>query len=161
MYSGKVSNWKQVGGSDARIILLSREKNSGTHVFFLEHVVREGKKSDIQFAPNVQMQASSSTLAQQVANTPNAIGYVGLGYAEAAKVKEVAVATKDGGPFVAPSQETVLDKSYPISRPLYFYTNGEPTGEARAFVDFVLGAEGQKIVSDLEFVPVSGAAAKS
>jgi phosphate transport system substrate-binding protein len=155
IYTGKVTNWKQLGGPDKRIAVLSREKNSGTHVFFLEHVVRMGKKDNsIQYAPSTQMQPSSSALVQQVATTPNAIGYVGLGYAAGAKVKEVGIAAKPGDKPVVPSQKSVLDKSYPISRPLYFYTDGPPTGKVKEFVDFVLSPEGQKIVSRMEFVPV-------
>lgn len=155
IYTGTVTNWKQVGGRDERIAVLSREKNSGTHLFFLEHVVRMGRKDDsIQFAPSAQMQPSSSALVQQVASTRNAIGYVGLGYAAAAKVRELGIAVKPGDKPVTPSQQSVLDKSYPISRPLYFYTDGPPAGKVKEFVDFVLSPEGQEIVAKMEFVPV-------
>lgn len=160
IFTGKVMNWKQVGGPDLPIVLISREKNSGTHVFFLEHVLRQGKsKGPEQYAPSTKMQTSSNTVVEQVGQTRGAIGYVGLGYtANAPNVMEVAVAASPAGPFVLPSVETVLNKTYPIARPLYFYTNGEPRGTAKTFIDFVLGPRGQQIVEQLEFVPLRKAA---
>lgn len=155
IYTGKVTNWKDVGGPDLKIVVSSREKNSGTHDFFLEHVVREGKSDDPrQFAGFAQFQPSSQAIVSQVMNTQAAIGYVGLGYAEGADVKEIAVATDAGGNYVLPSMETVLDKTYPIARPLYFYVNGEPTGTVKEFIDYALSPEGQQIVEKMEFVPV-------
>ena len=153
IFTGKIRNWKEVGGKDLAILVLSRERNSGTHVFFLEHVLRHGKaKGPEEFATSALMMPSSQAIVQEVKSSEAAIGYVGLGYAgREEKVLEVAKAPE--GPFTAPSIETVQDKSYPIARALYFLTRGQPAGAAKDFIDFVLSAEGQEIVRTLDFVP--------
>lgn len=154
IFIGEITNWKQVGGNDARIVLLSRESNSGTHVYFKEHVLWRGKsKSDEEFAPNALLMPSSQAIADEVATNPNAVGYYGLGYVSP-RQKALAIAPKDGAAAVNPSIETVKSGEYPISRPLFMYTRGEPTGVVKAFIDFVLGPEGQQIVKDLDFVPI-------
>jgi phosphate transport system substrate-binding protein len=154
IYTGKVKNWKEVGGEDLKIVALSRERNSGTHVFFLEHVVKMGDhKNKNEFAPSILMMPSSQAIIEEVNSNPSAIGYVGLGYLTA-KEKALAVANANGGSYVMPSIKSVLSKQYPISRSLLFYTNGEPSGEVKSFVDYVLSHEGQKVVLKMDFVPV-------
>lgn len=154
IYTGQTKNWKEVGGQDLKIVALSRERNSGTHVFFLEHVVKMGdKKNENEFAPSILMMPSSQAIIEEVNSNSSAIGYVGLGYLTA-KEKALAVANDARSPFVVPSVKSVLSKQYPISRSLLFYTNGEPSGEVKSFVDYVLSPEGQKIVLKMDFVPI-------
>ena len=154
IYIGKIKNWKEVGGEDKKIVALSRERNSGTHVFFVEHVVKmNNKKNPNEFAAGVLMMPSSQAIIDEVATNNAAIGYVGLGYLTK-KEKALAIAKDASSPYVIPSVATVLSGAYPIARSLLFYTNGEPTGNIKEFVDFVLSPEGQKIVLKMDFVPV-------
>lgn len=155
IYTGKITNWREVGGDDRPIVLLSRETNSGTHVYFLEEVVRRGEKDDASlFSPDTLLLPSSEGITAEVRQNPNAIGYDGLGYVTP-DVKVLAVAADDAGPFVLPSAESVTQKQYPIARDLYVYTAGEPTGAVRAYIDWILSAEAQTIVTELGFVPVA------
>jgi len=144
IYRGEVTNWKDVGGKDAQIVLLSRDSSSGTYEYFKEEVVGKDK----EYAKTAKLLASTQAIIDETKNNPNAIGYVGLGYVTA-DVKVVAV---DG---VAASAESALDGSYALSRGLYLYSNGEPTGVMKAYVDYILSAEGQKVVTDQGFVPVT------
>ncbi len=154
IYGGQIINWRDVGGEDRPIVLLSRETNSGTHVYFLENVVRLGKKDDkTLFSPDTLLLPSSEGISAEVRQNPNAIGYDGLGYVTA-DMKTVAVAKEEGGAYVLPTIATVNDKSYPIARDLYMYTRGQPTGVVRNYLDWLLSAEAQKIVAELGFVPV-------
>jgi phosphate transport system substrate-binding protein len=154
IFSDKITNWKQVGGPDKKIVALSRDRNSGTHVFFLEHVVKLGdKKSKSEFAPGTLMMPSSQAIVEEVSANPSAIGYIGLGYLTS-KEKALAVAGKGSSNYVKPSIQTVLSGQYPIARSLYFYTNGEPAGNTKAFIDFVMSQKGQQIVRKMDFVPV-------
>jgi phosphate transport system substrate-binding protein len=153
IYTGKITNWRQVGGEDRPIVLLSRESNSGTYVYFLENVIRLGDKdSNLLFSPDTLLMPSSEGISTEVRQNPNAIGYDGLGYVTPDQ-KMVAVAVDASGPYVLPSVETVNDGSYPISRPLYMYTAGEPTGEIKAYLDWIL-SDGQALVPKLGFVPL-------
>jgi phosphate transport system substrate-binding protein len=152
MYVGKITNWQQVGGEDHPVVLLSRESNSGTYVYFLENVVRLGEDSDLLFSPDTLLMPSSEGISAEIRQNPNAIGYDGLGYVTPDQ-KMVAVGTQAGGPYVLPSIATVNDGSYPISRPLYVYTAGQPSGEIEAYLDWVRG-EGQSLVPKLGFVPL-------
>ena len=154
IYTGKIKNWKEVGGQDEKIVALSRDRNSGTHVFFLEHVVKLGDaKNANEFAATVLMMPSSQAIVDEVVANPSAIGYVGLGYLTN-KEKALAVAKDRTASYVLPSVATVTNGRYPISRSLLFYTNGEPSGEVKSFVDYVLSPEGQKVVLKMDFVPV-------
>jgi phosphate transport system substrate-binding protein len=154
IYTRQLTNWTQVGGEDRPIVLLSRESNSGTYVYFLENVVRLGdKKSTLLFSPDTLLMPSSEGISAEVRRNPNAIGYDGLGYVTHDQ-KVVAVARSPSDPYVLPSIETVNDTSYPISRPLYMYTAGEPTGDLKTYLDWIL-VEGQTQVSQLGFVPLS------
>jgi len=155
IFSGKLSNWKEVGGADERIVVLSREVNSGTHVYFKEHVLRKGdKKSKEEFSSGALMLSSSQAIADEVAGNSAAIGYYGMGYISD-KHKPVSIAKDADSPYVAPTIENVIDGSYPISRPLLMYTNGPPQGLIKKFIDFALSEEGQEIVRATDFVPVS------
>ena len=155
MYSGKINNWQEVGGEDRPIVRLSRETNSGTHVYFLETVLRLGLKEDkTLFSTDTLLLPSSEGIIAEVRQNPNAIGYDGLGYVPD-DLKMIAIASETGGVYVLPSISTVNDKSYPIARDLYMYTNGEPTGIIKDYLDWILSAEAQQIVADLGFVPVN------
>ncbi len=160
IYTGKITNWKEAGGPDRKIVPLSRDKNSGTHVFFLEHVVRQGNaKGTEQFAPSILMLSSSQAIAQEVAQNQDAIGYVGLGYVRAGQHQAVAVAPKAGAEFVTPTRETVTSGKYPVARPLYIYTTKSPSATVQAFVEFARSPRGQEIVATQEFVPLPAAGA--
>ncbi len=157
IFSGKITNWQEVGGEDRPIVLLSRESNSGTHVFFLEEVVRQGRADDeTLFSPDTLLMPSSEGISAEVRHNPNAIGYDGLGYVTADQ-KVVAVAPAVGQPYVLPAIDTVKDGSYPIARDLFIYTIGEPQGAILAYLDWIMGPEGQAIVKELGFVPLQGA----
>jgi phosphate transport system substrate-binding protein len=155
MYTGRITNWAEVGGNDAPIVLLSRETNSGTHVYFLEEVVRQGnsENSDI-FAAHTLLMPSSVGITSEIRRNPNAIGYDGLGYVDAAHEKLVAIAVSSAGPFVMPSVATAASGDYPLARDLYMYTDGEPTGAVGDFMAWLSGEEGQAIVANLGFVPL-------
>jgi phosphate transport system substrate-binding protein len=154
IYSGKISNWKELGGEDRPIVRLSRESNSGTHVYFLEQVVRLGdKENKTLFSANTLLLPSSEVIVNEVRQNPNAIGYDGLGYIPD-DLKIIGVAKNPGDPYVLPSIETVNDKSYPIARDLYMYTPGEPVGAVQAYLEWILDDEAQAIVAAQGFVPV-------
>jgi phosphate transport system substrate-binding protein len=154
IFTGKITNWNEVGGNDQKILVLSRDRNSGTHMYFLEHVLRKGKeKGPEQFAPSTLMLPSSEAIISETAQSVSAIGYDGLGYVTP-KVKTIAVAAKQGDDFILPSKQTAMDKTYPITRYLYMYTAFKPQGDIKAFLDFVTSEQGQKIVDELGFVPL-------
>lgn len=140
IYTGRISNWSQLGGSNEKIVVISRDTSSGTFEAFMT-LVLEGQK----VRPDALMQASNQAVASTVSRTPGAIGYVGLGYLSS----EIKALEIDG---VMPSKETVLGGKYPISRPLFMYTDNTPSGRIRDFIDFVKSAEGQKIVNEQGFV---------
>lgn len=155
IFTGRVTNWKELGGKDLPILVLSRERNSGTHVFFLEHVLRKGDaKGPEEFATTALMMPSSQAIIQEVQANEAAISYVGLGYVDP-QIKVIPVSKDETAAPVVPDLATVQDSSYPISRPLLFLTKGEPQGTLKAFIDFVLGAKGQEIVESMDFVPLS------
>ena len=154
IYSGKFNNWQEVGGEDRPIVRLSRETNSGTHVYFLETVLRLGdSENKTFFSTDTLLLPSSEGIIAEVRQNPNAIGYDGLGYVPD-DLKTIAIAKEDGGSYVLPSIPTVNDKSYPIARDLYMYTNGEATGVIKEYLDWILSSEAQQIVAELGFVPV-------
>jgi phosphate transport system substrate-binding protein len=154
IFSGKIKNWKELGGRDAKIVLLSREVNSGTHVYFKEHVLRHGKSDGKEeFAAEALLLSSSQAIADEVSQNLDAIGYYGMGYITA-KEKAIHVAKDKNSPAIPPTTENVMDGAYPISRPLLMYTKGEPTGLAKAFLEYVLSPAGQQVVKKLDFVPV-------
>ena len=142
IYTGKITNWSSLGGANQKIVVISRDSSSGTFEAFEELALNKQKvRRDALSA------ASNQAIAKIVAQTPGAIGYVGLGYLTP-KVKALPI---DGQ---ACNRATVLSKRYPLSRPLYFYTNGKPSGDAKRFIDFVLSSEGQKLVNEEGYVSV-------
>ena len=154
IFTGKIKNWKEVGGKDAQIVVLSREVNSGTHVYFKEHVLRKGDaKSTVEFTPDALLMSSSQAIVDEIAQNDVAIGYYGMGYVNNTQ-KALAVSKDAAGPFIAPTIENVMQNKYYISRPLLMYTNGQPQGAVKGFMDFALSPEGQKIVKETDFVPV-------
>jgi phosphate transport system substrate-binding protein len=149
IYTGKVTNWKEVGGEDLNIVIYSRESSSGTFEFFKEHVMN--KKN---FAPTAMLMPATGAIVQSVSQTKGAIGYVGLAYLETT-VKALKVSYDKGQTYVAPSVETAMNKTYPISRPLYYYYLNTIETAVKPFVDFILSADGQKIVREIGYVPIN------
>ncbi|MCX5750421.1 MAG: phosphate ABC transporter substrate-binding protein [Candidatus Saganbacteria bacterium] len=153
IFRGEAKNWKEFGGNNIRIVVLSRERNSGTHVFFLERIVKLGKKKDpAEFGNTVLMMPSSQAIVEEIRQNPGAIGYYGLGYLTD-KEKALKIAKNEKSLYIGPTVKTISDSIYPISRPLYFYTNGAPSENIKKFIAFALGPEGQKIVLEMGFVP--------
>ncbi len=156
IFTGVIHNWKEVGGKDAQMILLSREVNSGTHVYFKEHVLGSLKDGGPkEFTPEALLLPSSQAIADEVAENLAAIGYYGMGYLNPRNAV-VAVARTAADPYVTPSEEAVRSGSYPISRPLFFYSRGMPQGAVKAFLEFVMSPEGQAVVRKVDFVPMKG-----
>ena len=154
IYSGKIDNWSEVGGEDRPIVRLSRETNSGTHVYFLEEVIRLGQKDNTTlFSRDTLLLPSSEGIGAEIRQNPNAIGYDGLGYVTE-EMKVIGVAPTAGDDFIFPSQETVNSGAYPIARDLYMYTNGQPQGIIAEYLAWILTPEAQEIVSELGFVPI-------
>lgn len=151
IYTGAYATWDQVGGTSAPIIVISRESSSGTYLFFLEHVLnKEDYTQDALLLP------ATSAVIQSVADSPNAVGYVGLGYAEeaAGKVKLVSIKAGPSASAVLPSTETVLSGEYAIARPLNLVTSGEPDGPVKSFLEYCISPDGQAIVSETGYVKV-------
>jgi phosphate transport system substrate-binding protein len=159
IYSGKYTNWSQLGGEDRPIVRVSRETNSGTHVYFLEQVLRLGEKDNkTLFATDTLLLPSSQGITSEVSLNPNAIGYDGLGYVTP-EVKVIAVANDELSAYVLPSAETVNAGEYPIARDLYVYTDGQPTPLIQQYLDWIRSPAGQEIVLVNGFVPISVEAA--
>ncbi|MCU0651432.1 MAG: phosphate ABC transporter substrate-binding protein [Candidatus Omnitrophica bacterium] len=155
IFSGKISNWKEVGGEDKPIVILSREVNSGTHVYFKEHILRNNDPaSKEEFAPGALMLSSSQAIADEVAGNPSAIGYYGMGYISP-KQKAIAVAKDAKSEYVDPKIDNVIKGKYPISRPLFLYSNGSPEGLTKKFEEYCFSKEGQEIVLITDFVPIT------
>jgi phosphate transport system substrate-binding protein len=147
IFAGKVTNWKDIGGPDARIIVYSRENSSGTYVFFKEHVL-EGR----DFSPRAQTMPGTASVVNAVSKEKFGIGYGGAAYAKGIKILKVK---KDGGsPAIMPDLKTVTDGSYALARPLFFYLKSAPSGDIKNFVDFVLSADGQSVATKVGYYPV-------
>jgi phosphate transport system substrate-binding protein len=157
IYTNQITNWKEVGGNDAPIVVLSRDNNSGTFAYFLEDVVQmpglPTADKTLQYGGKVLMLPSTEEGISQVASNAKAIFYAGLGYVNSS-VKTVAVKKTASDTAVKPSVATALDGTYPISRPLFYYTNGAPTGVIKAYIEYCLSAEGQEEVLAAGFVPL-------
>jgi phosphate transport system substrate-binding protein len=155
IYSGQINNWSELGGEDRPIVRLSRETNSGTHVYFLETVLRRGDtNSTLLFSTDTLLLPSSEGIIKEVSQNPNCIGYDGLGYVTE-EVKVIGVSLEAGGDYVYPSLETVNSGKYPIARDLYMYTNGQPQGILAVYLDWIFSPEARQIVADLGFVPIN------
>lgn len=157
IYTGRITNWSQLGGTHAPIVALARDTNSGTHVYFKEAIVQmDGlltKDTSLEYGGSVQLLPSTTTGVTQVAQNPNAIFYIGLGYMEAG-VKPVGIKKTVADGAVLPSLETALDNTYPIARGLFYYTDGVPAGLIKEFTDFALSSRGQALVEQAGFVPL-------
>ncbi|WP_395050874.1 phosphate ABC transporter substrate-binding protein [Flavobacterium sp.] len=146
IFAGKITNWKEVGGVDAGIRLYGRESSSGTFGFFKDNVV----KTD--YSPSCQTLPGTAAIVNAVKKDKYAIGYGGAAYAEG--VKDCAVKKDDKSPAVLPTAATIKNHTYPITRYLYMYLKSKPTGEIKAFVDWILSPEGQKLVVETGYFPV-------
>ncbi len=146
IFSGKITNWKDVGGDDAKIQLYGRESSSGTFEFFKEHVV----KTD--FSPTCQTLPGTAAIVNAVKKDKYSVGYGGAAYAEGVKDCKVKKNAKSKG--VLPTEATIKNKTYPISRYLYMYLKSKPTGQTKTFIDWILSKEGQSIIADVGYFPV-------
>lgn len=148
IFTGKVKNWKEVGGDDLTITVYSRETSSGTYEFFKEHVM-----NNKNYASSVLNMPATGAIIQSISQTKGAIGYVGFAYLEK-EVKALKVSYDKGKTYTAPSMETAKDKTYPIIRPLYYYYVATVEKAVKPFIDYVLSAEGQKTVETVGYVPL-------
>lgn len=147
IYTGKITNWKQIGGPDAKIIVYGRENNSGTYVYFRDFVL-QGK----DYASSMQSMPGTAGVVNAIANDRLGIGYGGAAYAKGIKVLKVK---KDAAsPAVAPNEATIKDNSYPITRYLYMYVRNRPTGAVKGYIDWILSPEGQALVAKVGYYPV-------
>jgi phosphate transport system substrate-binding protein len=143
IYKGEIKNWKEIGGPDRKVVVISRDTSSGTYEVWESKVMKKDR-----VYPGALLQASNGAIVQAVAKNKNAIGYIGLGYMN----KDVKALSVDR---VVGSAETTLNGTYPISRPLYMFTPGWPTGDTLNFINYVLHPQkGQKYVSDAGYVPL-------
>jgi phosphate transport system substrate-binding protein len=158
IFTGKSTNWKEFGGKDIPIVTLSREVNSGTHVYFKEKVIQLGDKTSSQeFLPQTLLLSSSQAIVEEVVTNEAAIGYLGMGYiSDRTKI----ILLGENGRFYSPNTETVHSNQYPLSRPLYFYTDGEPKGSVKLFIDFALSPAGQQQFRETGFVPLGAVSAE-
>ncbi len=158
IFTAEATNWNQFGGKNLPIVTLSREVSSGTHIYFKEEVVQLGKKdSTEEFSRETLLLTSSQAIVEEVASTEGAVGYLGMGYLSD-RTKPVLIAK--GGEFYPPDIDNVIKKTYPLSRPLFVYTDGEPQGIDRLFIDFILSPIGQKQFVETGFVPVGATVAQ-
>ncbi|HLP42936.1 MAG TPA: phosphate ABC transporter substrate-binding protein, partial [Fibrobacteria bacterium] len=147
IYTGKIKNWKDVGGPDAGIILYGRENNSGTYVYFRDNVL--GGKD---FAPAMQSMPGTAAVVNAVSKDPNGIGFGGAAYGKGIKYAKIK---KDAGtPGVEPTEANIKSGAYPITRYLYFYLRSRPTGDVKKFVDFALSDAGQTVVTKVGYFPI-------
>lgn len=147
IYTGSITNWKQVGGNDKDIILYGRENNSGTYVFFKDNVL-----GGADFANNTQTLPGTAAVVNAVKKDPNGIGYGGAGYAKG--IKECAVRKTNSSKAYLPTPANVASGAYPVTRFLYFYLREKPSGDMKEFLKWVVGDEGQKIVTNEGFFPI-------
>ncbi len=147
IFRAEITNWRDVGGADAPIVLYGRENSSGTYVYFKENVLANG-----DFAATYQALPGTAAVINAVVKDPAGIGYGGVGYAK--EVKTIAISKDAASTPIVPSMDNVLNKTYPLSRELFWYTAGTPSGTTKEIVDWVLGAEGQKIVLEVGYYPL-------
>jgi phosphate transport system substrate-binding protein len=147
IFKGEVKNWKEVGGSDSPIGIYSRESSSGTYEFMKEHVLKNA-----DYASSAKYSSGNSAIVESISQDKTGIGYVGVAYAKQRADVKILKISKDSSSFAYfPTKETVKSGEYPIARSLNFYTDGEPSGEVKAFIDFVLGSEGKAIVAEMGY----------
>ncbi|AFV23686.1 phosphate-binding protein [Methanolobus psychrophilus R15] len=145
IYDGNISNWKDVGGEDRAIAVITRDSSSGTYEYFKEEIL-----VDREYRPDALAQPATGGIVQEVSRNKGAIGYIGFAYLDDSTK---AMALDGGEGFVEATEENILSGEYPLSRPLYYYTNGEPQGAVKEFVDFVMSPTGQAIVSEVGYFP--------
>ncbi|MCW8804783.1 MAG: PstS family phosphate ABC transporter substrate-binding protein [Ignavibacteriaceae bacterium] len=162
IFSGKITNWKQLGGPDMIITLYGRENSSGTYEFFKEHVLGKNESGrQVDYSPATQVLQGTAALGEAVARDVKGIGYGGVGYfAERNDVKILHIRKDKDSPAITPSEngkvnyEAIWNGDYSISRYLYCFTNGDATGELKNYIDFILSSEGQKLVESMEYIPL-------
>jgi len=162
IFSGKLTNWKQLGGADLEITLYGRENSSGTYEFFKKNVLgKDENGKQIDYAVSTQVLQGTAALGGAVARDTKGIGYGGVGYfAERDDVKIIHLRKDENAPAISPAEngkvnyEAIWSGDYSISRYLYCFTNGEATGKLKNFMDFILSAEGQKVVESMEYIPL-------
>jgi phosphate transport system substrate-binding protein len=147
IFTGRITNWHEVGGGDKRIVPYSRDNSSGTYAFFKEHVL-----GNEDFASEVQTLPGTAAIVNAVSKDPASIGYGGIAYASG--IRAVSVRRDENGNPVAPSLATVQSGQYALSRNLFFYTVGDPPGDVKAFIDWVLSPEGQKVCEAVGYYPI-------
>jgi phosphate transport system substrate-binding protein len=147
IYTGVITNWKALGGSDERIIVYGRENNSGTYVYFKDNVLN----GDDYFA-SMQSMPGTAAVVNAVAKDKAGVGYGGAAYGKG--IREIKVKRDDKSPAYAPNAETIKNGTYPISRFLYMYVKNRPTGAMKEYIDWILSDEGQKIVTEVGYFPV-------
>ena len=147
IYTGRITNWKQVGGNDAMIILYSRENSSGTYQYFKDNVLKGA-----DFAPRAQTLQGTAAVVNAVARDANGIGYGGAAYARG--IRFAAIRKDANSPGVLPTLDKVRTGEYPISRFLYLYTRSRPSGAMKQFIDWAVSPEGQGIVTQVGYFPV-------
>jgi phosphate transport system substrate-binding protein len=152
LFSGKVRSWRELGGPDLAPAIYSRPSYSGTHSFFKAKVLRKGATEAAEFAPGTTFVERSEALLAAVSENPAAVGYLGMGWARPG-VSVPSVSTRQGAAPVKATADSVRSGSYPISRPLLLYTRGEPQGELRRFLQFILAGEGRRLISEHGFIP--------
>ena len=162
IFSGKITNWSEVGGADRHIVLYGRENSSGTYEYFLQNVLNQDTAAkQLDFASSTQVLQGTASLGESVARDENGIGYGGVGYfANRNDLKILHLKENSDSKAISPATdnqvnfEVIRRRIYPLSRNLYCYTNGKPEGEIKKFIDFVVSKRGQKIVKDMEFIPL-------
>ena len=148
IFTGKITNWKEVGGSDMKIVVYSRETSSGTYEFFKESVLLNKN-----YTASVLSMPATGAVIQSVSQTPGAIGYVGLAYLNG-NVKALSI-SYDGDNYVEPSYENAKNRSYPVVRPLMFYYVKTDEQKVKPLIDYVLSAEGQNTVKNIGYIDVN------
>ncbi|MDO9511603.1 MAG: PstS family phosphate ABC transporter substrate-binding protein [Bacteroidales bacterium] len=148
IFTGKINNWKALGGDDMKIVVYSRETSSGTYEFFKDHVMNRKN-----FALDVLSMPATGAIIQSVGQTAGAIGYVGLAYLHPS-VKAIHVSYNKGKTYIEPSMATAVNKTYPVVRPLMYYYNSKDESKVKKYIDYVLSPEGQKIVEQVGYIPV-------
>lgn len=148
VFTGKITNWKEIGGDDMKIIAYSRESSSGTYEFFKEHILL--KKN---YAPGILNMPATGAIIQSVSQTKGAIGYVGLAYLDK-NTKAIHVSMDKGKTFIVPSMANAKNKTYPVTRPLFYYYITKEAKKVQPFIDYILSPEGQKNIEEAGYVPI-------
>ena len=147
MYQADIINWKDVGGPNAEIVLYSRENNSGTYTYFKERVL-----NGEDFAAQCQMLPGTAAIIDETAKDPNGIGFGGIGYAKGVKV--LSIAADEKSEYSEPTAANIASTKYPLARYLYWYCAGEPSGDTRKLVKWILSDDGQKVVAEVGYYPL-------